>query len=170
MLRYFALGAVPGAALGALLYTQMSAVLIAKLLGVYLLSYVFLNFTKATWPKSAPVRVFVPVGALAGFVSAVVGGSGPIVVPWMLKYGLVKEAFLGTEALCSTVIHVTKIIVWSSTHLIHMSDVMLLAPLSILMVAGSYFGKLLVARMDVRVFRTAMVFMLGLIGVRFLLY
>lgn len=170
LLGYFAVGAVPGAALGALLYTQLSAVLIAKLLGVYLVSYVFLSFTKATWPKNAPLKAFIPVGALAGFVSAVVGGSGPIVVPWMLKYGLVKEAFLGTEAVASTIIHITKLVVWSSTNLIHLDDLILLAPLGVLMVAGSYFGKLLITRMDVRVFRTAMVFALGIIGIRFLLY
>ena len=170
VLRYFTLGAVPGAAIGALLYTQLSAVLIARALGVYLISYVFLNFTKATWPKSAPLRVFIPVGALAGFVSAVVGGSGPIVVPWMLKYGLIKEAFLGTEAVASTIIHVVKLIVWGSARIIGWNDVILLLPLSVLMVAGSYLGKLLIARMNVRLFRTVMVFVLGVIGIRFLFY
>jgi uncharacterized membrane protein YfcA len=170
LVAYFSAGAIPGAVIGALLYTQLSTVVITKALGVYLITYVFLNFTKSTWPKSAPLKAFVPIGALAGFVSAVVGGSGPIVVPWMLRYGLVKEAFLGSEAVCSTVIHVTKLVVWSSTRLIHLNDVVMLFPLSVLMVAGSYFGKILVGRMDVRVFRTALVFALAAIGIRFLVY
>ena len=170
LLKYFALGAVPGAAAGALLYTQLSAVLIAKALGVYLLAYVFLNFTKATWPKRAPLRVFVAVGALAGFVSAVVGGSGPVVVPWMLKYGLVKDAFLGTEAIGAGIMHLTKLAIWSGAKLITLNDLILLMPLAVLMVVGTYFGKLLVTRMHAHVFHKVVVLILGAIGVRFLLY
>jgi uncharacterized membrane protein YfcA len=170
LLKYLAIGAIPGAALGALFYTALSPTLIAKILGVYLMIYVALHFTRMTWPRNASLRSFVPVGAATGVVSAVVGGAGPVVVPWMLRYGLVKEAFIGTEAVGAALIHVVKLIVWGGAGVISMEDVTLLLPLSVLMVLGSYFGKLLITRMNVRVFRGAMVFVLAIIGIRFLLY
>lgn len=170
LLKYLAIGAIPGAAIGALFYTLLPPVVIARILGVYLLLYVALNFTRSTWPRSAPLTSFVPVGAAAGVVSAVVGGAGPVVVPWMLRYGLVKEAFIGTEAVGAALVHIVKIAVWAGAGMILLEDVKLLLPLSVLMVLGSYFGKILITRMNVRVFRAATVFVLALIGVRFLFY
>lgn len=170
LLKYLSIGAIPGAALGALFYTLLSPTVIAKSLGVYLLLYVALNFTRQTWPRSAPLKSFIPVGAAAGVVSAVVGGSGPVLVPWLLRYGLVMEAFIGTEAVASSIIHTTKIAVWGGTGIIGAQDVIFLLPLSVLMVLGSYFGKILITRMNAQVFRAAIVFVLGIIGIRFLFY
>jgi uncharacterized membrane protein YfcA len=170
LLRYLCVGAIPGGAIGAYVYTWMSATLIAHVLGVYLLIYVALNFTRQTWPKRATLKSFILVGAAMGFVSAVVGGAGPVVVPWMLRYGLVKEAFIGTEAVGAAVVHAVKLIVWGGAGTITKDDVVLLLPLTILMVAGSYFGKLLITRMNVKIFRAAMIFALAVIAIRFLLY
>jgi uncharacterized membrane protein YfcA len=170
LLRYLCVGAIPGAAIGALLYTILPGGLIARILGVYLLIYVALNFVKQSWPKRATLKSFVPVGGAAGFVSAVVGGAGPVVVPWMLRYGLVKEAFIGTEAVGAAVIHVVKLTVWGSAGTISRADIVLLLPLTVLMVLGSYLGKLLITRMNVRVFRAAMMLVLCIIGIRFLFY
>lgn len=170
LLKYLCAGAIPGAAIGALLYTWLSAALIAKILGIYLIVYVALNFVRQTWPRTAPLKSFVPVGAAAGFVSAVVGGAGPVVVPWMLRYGLVKESFIGTEAVGAAIVHIVKLAVWGGAGTISGDDVVLLLPLSVLMVLGSFFGKILITRMNVRAFRAAMMFVLGIIGIRFLLY
>lgn len=168
--RHFCLGAVPGAAVGALLYTWLPAFWITKALGVYLLAYVILSFTKATWPKTATLKSISMVGVPAGLVSAIVGGSGPVVVPWLLRYGLIKEAFIGTEAVGASAMHVVKLAVWGGTGMITAHDIILLLPLSVLMVAGSYFGTALVSRMRVRVFRTILIFALAVIGLRFLLF
>jgi hypothetical protein len=170
VLRHFAYGAVPGAAVGAFLYTVLSAFWIAKALGLYLLTYVALTFTRADWPKTATLRSIGVVGIPAGFVSAVVGGSGPIVAPWFLRYGLIKESFLGTEAVGAALIHVVKLSIWGGAGMISHRDLILLFPLGLLMIAGSYFGTKLVSRMRVRVFRAVLIATLAAVGVRFLLY
>jgi uncharacterized membrane protein YfcA len=168
--RHFAYGAVPGAAVGALLYTVLSAAWIARAVGLYLLAYVALTFSRADWPKTATLRSIGVVGIPAGFVSAVVGGSGPIVAPWFLRYGLIKESFLGTEAVGAALIHVVKLSIWGGAGIISYHDLILLFPLSLLMIAGSYFGTKLVSRMRVRVFRAILITTLAAVGVRFLLY
>jgi uncharacterized membrane protein YfcA len=47
---------------------------------------------------------------------------------------------------------------------------MLLLPLAVLMVAGSYFGKVLVTRMRARMFKGILLAVLAAIGVRFLFF
>jgi uncharacterized membrane protein YfcA len=170
VVRHFFLGAVPGAIAGALLFTILPSFWIKKALGVYLLGYVGLHFTKAQWPKSASLRSISWIGVPAGLVSGVVGGQGPIVTPFFLRYGLVKEAFLGTEAVGSAISHLFKLAVWAPTKVIGGSDLALLLPLSVLSIAGSYFGKLLVNRMRLQVFRTILLMLLAIIGVRFLFF
>lgn len=168
--RHFCIGAIPGAVVGALVYTVLPAFWITKALGVYLVVYVALTFTKTTWPKTATLKSISIVGVPAGLVSAVVGGSGPVVVPWLLRYGLIKEAFIGTEAVGAAAMHVAKLAVWGGAGMITAHDVLLLLPLSVLMIAGSYFGTALVTRMRARIFRAILIFALAVIGLRFLLF
>jgi uncharacterized protein len=170
VLRNLAIGAVPGALIGALIYTWLPAAVIARALGVYLLAYVVLNYTKSTWPKQASLKSIRVVGFPAGIVSAVVGGSGPVVVPWLLRYGLIKETFIGTEAVGAAIMHVVKLSVWSGAGMITPFDLLLLFPLGLLMIAGSYFGVKLVGHMNTRVFRVVLLLSLAAIGIRFLLY
>ena len=170
VVRWFFVGVLPGAMLGALLFTVLPSFWIKKALGVYLLSYVALSFTKAQWPRTASLKSIAWIGLPAGLVSGVVGGQGPIVAPFMLRYGLVKEAFLGTEAVGSALSHLFKLSVWTPAHVIGASDLALLLPLSVLSIAGSYIGKRLVNRMRLQVFRSILLLLLASIGVRFLLF
>lgn len=170
VVRNFFLGALPGALIGALLYTILPAFWIKKALGVYLLTYVALSFSRHAWPRSANLTSIRWIGLPAGFVSAVVGGQGPVVTPYFLKYGLMKEAFLGTEAVGSAISHVVKIAVWSPLELIRGHDLAILLPLSVLSIAGSYIGKILVGRMNIQLFRRILLFLLFVVGLRFLIF
>ncbi|MCB9365953.1 MAG: sulfite exporter TauE/SafE family protein [Calditrichaeota bacterium] len=170
VLRAFLITAIPGAALGALGYSFLPAVWIARALGAYLLIYVGLNFLRIQWPKSASLKSISAIGAPAGVSSGVVGGAGLIIAPYFLRYGLIKESFLGTEALAAAGTHVAKLAVWSGMSVLTMKDLLLLLPLTVLMVAGSYFGKLLVSRMRARLFRGILLSVLAAVGVRFLFF
>jgi uncharacterized membrane protein YfcA len=170
VLRAFLITAIPGAALGALGYAFLPAVWIAKILGAYLVIYVGLNFLRVQWPKTANLKSMTWIGIPAGVSSGVVGGSGLIIAPYFLRYGLIKESFLGTEALAAAGTHVAKIAVWGGTSVLTMKDVVLLLPLTVLMIAGSYFGKILVSKMRARVFRGILLMMLAAVGIRFLFF
>lgn len=170
VLKAFLITAIPGAALGALGYAFLPAVWIARLLGAYLLIYVGLNFLRVQWPKTANLRSMSWIGIPAGVSSGVVGGAGLIIAPNFLRYGLIKESFLGTEALAAAGTHVAKIAVWGGMSVLTMKDVILLLPLMVLMVAGSYFGKVLVSKMRARVFKGIMLAVLAAVGIRFLFF
>lgn len=170
VLKAFLITAMPGAALGALSYAFLPAVWIARLLGAYLLIYVGLNFLRVQWPKTANLRSISWIGIPAGVSSGVVGGAGLIIAPYFLRYGLIKESFLGTEALAAAGTHVAKIAVWGGMSVLTMKDVILLLPLTVLMVAGSYFGKVLVSKMRARMFKGIMLAVLAAVGIRFLFF
>ncbi|MCC6475424.1 sulfite exporter TauE/SafE family protein [bacterium] len=170
VLQAFLWTAIPCAAIGAVGYAYLPAIWIARVLGAYLLIYVGLNFLKVQWPKVATLRSMTWIGIPAGISSGVVGGSGLIIAPYFLRYGLIKESFLGTEALAAAGTHVAKLAVWGGMSVLTWKDVTLLAPLSLLMIAGSYFGRVLVSKMRARVFRGVMLIVLAVIGVRFLFF
>lgn len=48
------------------------------------------------------------VGAVIGYLTGIVASTGPVNTPFFLAYGLSKGAFLGTEALGSVAIGLTK--------------------------------------------------------------
>lgn len=170
VLKAFLITAIPSAAIGALAYAYLPAFWIAKILGAYLLIYVGLNFLRVQWPKTANLRSISMIGIPAGVTSAVVGGSGLILAPYFLRYGLIKESFLGTEALSTAGTHIAKLIVWGGASLLTVRDFVLLLPLMVLMIAGSYFGKVLVTRMRAHTFKGIMLAVLAAVGVRFLFF
>jgi uncharacterized protein len=54
------------------------------------------------------------IGAFVGFLTGLVASTGPITVPMFLAYGLVKGAFIATEAAGSLAVYVTKAAVFRS--------------------------------------------------------
>ena len=56
-------------------------------------------------PRRPARRAFAAIGAVFGFLSALLGSVGPLLAPFFLAYGLVKGAYVGTEALATVVMH-----------------------------------------------------------------
>ncbi|MFO7904670.1 MAG: hypothetical protein R6U98_18545 [Pirellulaceae bacterium] len=70
--------------------------------------------------------------------------------PFFLSYGLVRGAYIGTEALSTAIMHITKMATYGSSGAFAQEAVVagiLLAPV---MIAGSYLGNLLVDRIPER--------------------
>lgn len=88
----FARGAVPAAAVGAVLFASAPLPALTRLIGVFLLVMV-------VWRRWRPQAVrlddpaFAAVGAASGFGSALVGSVGPMVAPFFLARGLVRGAY-----------------------------------------------------------------------------
>jgi uncharacterized membrane protein YfcA len=53
-------------------------------------------------------------GIVVGYITGIVASTGPITVPIFLAYGLVRGAFLATEAAASFAIYITKAVVFRS--------------------------------------------------------
>jgi len=148
---WFALGGVPLAFIGGLLFAVAPIPLLTRLLGAFLLLVVaWRRFGPGT--PQVPTRAFVAIGAVFSFLSALLSSVGPLMAPFFLAYGLVKGAYIGTEALSTVVMHVTKLVAYGGTSVLSVASAAIGLALGPLMIAGSWLGKRIVDRLPERVF------------------
>ena len=117
-----------------------------------------------------PLRAFAIVGAVFSFLSALLGSVGPIMIPFFLAYGLIKGALIGTEALATVVMYVTKLVAYGSTAILTSHSVTVGLGLGLIMVFGSLIGKKILDRLPERIFIFVIEVTLLIAGLRFLIY
>jgi uncharacterized membrane protein YfcA len=147
----FALGTVPAAVVGALLLSSSPVSVLTKVMGVFLLAMVVWRRVR---PSAVRVgdRAFVAVGAASGFGSALVGSVGPMVAPFFLARGLVRGAYIGTEAASAVVMHLTKVVVFGAVAVLTWHAALVGLALAPAAAAGAWVGKVLLDRIPVTVF------------------
>ena len=148
----FALGAVPAAIIGGVILATAPPTALVRLLGVFLIIMVVYRHTR--WGKNAKLtlRGFVPLGAASGILSAVLGTVGPFAAPFFLSYGLVKGAYIGTEAMTAVIMHVTKLGVYGSYALIGVRTLLIGIAIGAVMILGTYLGKWLLNKVPEHIF------------------
>ncbi len=72
--------------------------------------------------------------------------------PFFLAYGLVKSAYIGTEALSTVVMHVTKLVAYRQAAVLSRFGVIVGLALGPIMIFGSFLGKRIVDRLPETVF------------------
>lgn len=151
LVRRFAVGAVPAAVVGALLFSTAPLSALTRLIGAFLIASVVWRHVGPA-PKPPSDRAFVAVGAASGFGSALLGSVGPLVAPFFLARGLVRGAYIGTEAAAAVVMHVTKLVVFGAASVLTASTLgigLALAPAS---AAGAWVGKRILDRLPTKAF------------------
>jgi uncharacterized membrane protein YfcA len=165
---WFAFGAVPLALLGGYLFAKAPLSALTRLLGAFLLLVVVWRHVRPRQPKPFPIAAFAGIGAGASFLSALLGSVGPIMAPFFLAYGLVKGAYIGTEALSTVVMHVTKLVAYRQTAVLTGGGVLIGLALGPIMILGSWLGKRIVDRLPEKVFVAIIEGVLIVAGVLFL--
>jgi uncharacterized protein len=145
--------AVPGAAIGArtLLVLPPHAVDVA--LGVFFIAMVPMR----RWLARRDVR-FTPfhlalIGAPVGFLTGIVVSTGPITVPVFMSYGLVKGAFLATEAAGSLAVYGIKVAVFRLFGALPADILFKGVTTGASLMAGSFVARIFVVRMTPGAFR-----------------
>lgn len=149
---WFAAGGVPLAMLGGLLFGRAPLPALTRLLGVFLFLVVAWRRLRLRPARRPPLRSFALIGATASFLSALLGSVGPLMAPFFLAYGLVKGAYIGTEALATVVMHVTKLIAYRQAAVLSGTALMAGLAMGPIMILGSYVGKRMVDRVSERAF------------------
>lgn len=106
----YSITGIPAAAVGARTLLALPSNLINIFLGVFFIAMIpvrhwlmLRNFRLQLWQLSI-------AGAVIGFLTGVVLSTGPLSVPAFTSYGLIKGAFIATEAASSLFLYVSKII------------------------------------------------------------
>jgi uncharacterized membrane protein YfcA len=141
VVRWYALGAVPLGLLGGYLFARAPLAALTRALGAFLVLLVVWRRARPGPPRRPPLMSFAAVGAGSSFLSALLGSVGPLMAPFFLAYGLVKGAYIGTEALATVVTHVAKLVAYGGTATLSRHALTVGVALGPVMVAGSYTGK-----------------------------
>jgi len=167
VVKWFALGSVPAAIAGSLLFASAPLSALTRLLGIFLIGIVAYRHIRKS-ARAMPLRGFAPLGAVASFLSALLGTAGPLMVPFFLAFGLTKGAFIGTEALAALLMHVVKMVVYGGTSLLSVNSVGVGLLMGVGLTAGSYVGTRIVSRVSERIFVLLVEATLVVAGLRFL--
>lgn len=166
---WFVLGAVPPVVLGTYLFTVTPPEVLIRLLGALLISLVVWRRLRPRPPGWRSPAWFLPLGAVFGFLEGIVGSVGPLMAPFFLAFGLLKGAYIGTDALATVAMQGVKLAVfgasdWIAPHILIAG--LVLVPF---MVAGTILGKLLLERISGETFARIVEIMLVLAGLNFLI-
>lgn len=160
----YVLGAVPAAALGARIFVQLDAALIQRILGLFIIAMVPAGRYAARMRWRVALWQLLPVGLAMGFLSGLVGTTGPVNAPFFLAYGLVKGAYLATEALGAAAVHATKSVLYGRFEALDGHLLLAGTGVGLALVGGSYLGRRIVDRLDPARFRAAVEVMLVVAG------
>jgi uncharacterized membrane protein YfcA len=152
----YSLAAVPGAALGAHTLLAMNQKAVELALGIFFI----LMIPVRRRLQSAGFRVrlwqLAIVGAVIGFLTGIVVSTGPINTPFFLAYGLVKGAFLATEAAGSLAVYLTKALVFNQLGALPWDTAAQGALVGCSVMLGSWVAKRFVLRLRAEQFRLVM--------------
>lgn len=143
---YFSLGCIPSAVVGAIMFGFIHADWLKAGLGVFLLLTLIYRHSGL---QTSNIRLlhFIILGAVFGWLSAVVGTVGPLVAPFFLDYGLAGSAYIASEAMTAVIMHISKGIVYSKYALIDRDTFYIGLAMGLVMILGSFTGKKIVDRL-----------------------
>ncbi|QDQ80804.1 sulfite exporter TauE/SafE family protein [Paraburkholderia megapolitana] len=145
--------AVPGAALGVRTLLALPPHAVELALGVFFVAMV----PTRRWLARREVRFtllqLALIGGVVGFLTGIVVSTGPITVPVFMSYGLVKGAFLATEAAGSVAVYVAKVAVFRHFGALPPSVVFSGLIIGSALMAGSFAARHIVLRMSPKTFR-----------------
>lgn len=144
---------VPAAMLGASVLVRLDPRLIEGALGIVLIAMI----PARRWLMARGLKVglasLAAAGAGIGFLTGLVATTGPINTPFFLAYGLTKGAFIGTEAIGSAAVSLTKIAVFRSLSALPVETFVNGVLVGLSVIVGSWLAKGIVRRMDASQFR-----------------
>jgi uncharacterized membrane protein YfcA len=153
---YYCATGIPAAALGARTLLSLDPRIVEGILGAMFLMMI----PTRRWLFARKLRIeawhLALVGAGIGYLSGMVASTGPINTPFFLAYGLVKGAYLSTEALGSMAIGLTKAIVFQRFNALPLETVARGLIVGATLMIGSRLAKGFVIRLDAHQFRALM--------------
>lgn len=149
---WFTLGGVPAGIAGGILFAEAPLPFLTRLVGAFLILVVVYRHVRRPGGRRVRAWWFAPIGAVGNFLSALVGSVGPLMAPFFLAFGLVKGAYIGTEALTAVVMHATKLGAYGGTSVLNGTNVGRGLLIGGVLVLGSYLGKRIVDEVSERAF------------------
>lgn len=164
----YSLSAIPAAVLGARTLLSLPTGLIDALLGLFFIAMIPMRrwMARKQWRLRLPHMML--IGGVIGYITGIVVSTGPINAPFFLAYGLVKGAYLGTEAMGSLAVYLAKALTFRHFDALPISLIFKGMIIGSSLVAGAFIAKRIVCRLEAERFRHLMDGLLLLAGLTLL--
>jgi hypothetical protein len=106
-----------------------------------------------------------PAGFLKAFVSGLVGTTGPVLNPFYLRYGLVKEQLIATKAAHMAIIHLVKIATYGVFAALSQTEIIAGLAIGLAAIPANLVGKVLIDRLSADQFRQIVLAFMTLGGI-----
>lgn len=160
--------AAPAAALGAATLLALPTRSVEAVLGLFFIAMIPARRWMARREWRLRLWHLAVFGAGIGLLTGLVATTGPINAPFFLAYGLVKGAYLGTEALGSLAMYLAKAITFRSLGALPLETLGKGLVVGSSLVAGAFIAKRFVRRIDAERFRLLMDALLLMAGLTML--
>jgi uncharacterized protein len=149
----YVLGGIPAAALGARTLLILPENTVELALGLFFLAMVPGRRWLAARNMTIGLGGLVIAGAVIGFLTGIVVSTGPLSVPTFAAYGLLKGAFIATEAAGSLALYISKALTFRQFGALPTDIIVkgLISGSSVM--AGTYLARLIVERLSVAAFQ-----------------
>ena len=161
----FIIGTLVGSYIGGHTVFALETWILQIILGLFVLY--------ATWaPKfrssdPAPAKFF-GCGICGGFATMFIGGSGPLVAPFVNAACPTRQQFVATHATLMTFQHLFKVIIFGALGFAFGPYIPLLVGLLLFGALGTYAGRAVLDRLPEKVFRVGLQTILTLLALRLL--
>ncbi len=166
---YFVLGTIPTSVLGSWLFTVTPPEILTRMLGVLLIALVLWRRLRPRPPGRHHPGWFLPLGAVFGFLQGMLSTTGPLMAPFFLAYGLMRGAYIGTDALATSVMQSVRLAVFGHAEMLGAGILAAGLVLVPFMVLGTLAGKKLLDRVSDALFALVLELMLIGAGLNFLI-
>ena len=133
--------AMPCVVLTAILYGKLSSAAIAIVLG----AIVLISIPMRRWAKKRQIKAGKPALASAGAVYGAMAGTsvgpGMLLIPFLLGFGLAKEAFVATMAAIALSSNITRLAVFGNTTMLDSRFILLGIVVGLITIPGNWIGR-----------------------------
>ena len=149
----YSVTAAPFAALGAATLLVLPARIIEAALGVFFLSMIGVRRWMALHDLKLRRTHLAMIGVPVGYLTGIVVSTGPLTAPIFVAAGLVKGAFISTEAAASFIVYLAKAAVFRGFGALPMEIVVKGMIVGSTLMAGAFIAKRFVLKMEPERFR-----------------
>lgn len=148
----YSIPGVPAAALGAKTLLVLPPNVIEVTLGVFFLLMIPTQRWMRRHNLKLRLRHLAVCGAVIGYLSGIVLSTGPLSIPAFIAVGLSKGALLSTEAVASLAVMTSKVATFQQMGALPPEIIVRGLIVGASVMAGTYVGKVVVMRIDLRTF------------------
>ena len=161
----FVLGSLVGVSIAAIIIIDLSKHLIQSFIGIFILYSLY--FPKAQNIKISNLKIGI-LGLISSFLTMFVGGTGPLIAPFVRSFKKDRKATVGTQAAFMTFQHGIKIITFLVLGFSFVNYLSLILAMIIFGIIGTWVGKKILISIPEKLFGNIFNLILTILAVRLL--